>query len=1016
MTNTNRKLISGICLSVTVLAWASCRNKSPDGKPVVLGGGNLQITLGSGNGLPVAIESRVAGRERAWMSGPAQLTVSRKVDGIRDFVKLCRVHSGKDGVDVSSDMEGLGLKLSHRLTISGGKAVWEMTFSGNEKRTEHEVSLDLPILFPKARVFVPSQYGVMDVDAYPSFKPEAYARFSWEDKQTHILPLVSVMDPETDNAVTIALPVDENIPHLQVAWSDSRNLVLKMGRRGMGGGRPTTIRILLYVHPADYRSALKVYSDDFPAYFRPVLPRGPYEGTFWYHHILSHPDFEEMARQNVRFVWSSFWFTRMGDFMPSAKEWYPYTYSRWWKLKETMSDEKIAAFIKTMHEHDIGTYAYFNVTEYGGAGDKDGGTEAPDRELTGPLAAALVRNPDGKAIPTWEGSKVVNPGPASPYRQMLMDQARRHVQRIPEFDGFIVDRLDWASGFDYSRDDGLSMDGDRPMENMAVPVADALGELNRIAHEAGKRVILNQFWRADVLRDADGYCHENDYLPAMAYVAPFRPASAWHRRSYSGDLLPFEAQMKRRLFWALFPQFVAHEFPVSQQDPNPRAADLMEIYAPLFAPLIGKEQVLEPHCVAVTGPNDTNLFFNGQRQYVAPVVSRVKFMSRPTGTTEAADLTLRVAGAAGLSWAHVYSADGPPYRAQVEMADGAARVRLEKHGSSSMVVVGRAPEPPLDSSASERLAGIRAKLFPATAGPGKSVERPVVRDVEGIEIEVSGTSVGASYPVTAVGVFVGGRKVGEIRDAASRFHAILPMAVLPANPPVVGLVPGDEGTWLAPERVNLIVRTKGGAAWRAASWEYGDNCGAEGIRGISLPLSWRTLAPLEKAAARFVAKDLRTGGLWQGKIGRTASWMPGVREGEAQSGFSMRISKGRGRDWTYSSHEDARVLRDSSEPVPAAAGRATCWFGQDQTEIRIDPPGKGSYRLTVYLLDYDRAGRAGKISVSNGDKVLDEKVISVEDAQGGVYISWDVSGPITIRSVKEAGPDALISGVFIDRK
>ncbi len=36
-------------------------------------------------------------------------------------------------------------------------------------------------------------------------------------------------------------------------------------------------------------------------------------------------------------------------------------------------------------------------------------------------------------------------------------------------------------------------------------------------------------------------------------------------------------------------------FPISQESQNPRAADLLEVYAPLFAALDRKEAVLLPH-------------------------------------------------------------------------------------------------------------------------------------------------------------------------------------------------------------------------------------------------------------------------------------------------------------------------------------------------------------------------------------------------------------------------------------
>ena len=264
-----------------------------------------------------------------------------------------------------------------------------------------------------------------------------------------------------------------------------------------------------------------------------------------------------MARQKVRYIWSSFWFTHLGEYLPDEKQWMPYTYAAWWKLAQTMSDEKIRAFIRRMHEQGIGTYAYFNVTEYGGAGGKSGDTAAAERILREKFANALMKDPAGQAIPTWEGAMAMNAGKNYSMWPFLRDQVRRHIERLPEFDGFVIDRLDWASTYDYGHDDGLTMIGARPAENMALPVGQAVEEVCRMSHAAGKRVFVNQFWRVEVLKDTDGVCHESDYLPAMGYLIPLRPASAWSLvKNYQGDLLQFEGQLKRRLHWALFPQMM----------------------------------------------------------------------------------------------------------------------------------------------------------------------------------------------------------------------------------------------------------------------------------------------------------------------------------------------------------------------------------------------------------------------------------------------------------------------------
>jgi hypothetical protein len=496
------------------------------------------------------------------------------------------------------------------------------------------------------------------------------------------------MDPHTDQALTVALPPNVNIPHLQVEWIGGRVLRLTLGHRAMGGGKASPLRLLFYAHPADYRSALKAYSDEFPEYFEPPLPRGPGDGVFWYHHIQDHPDYAEMARQHVRYMWSSFWFTYLGDYMPDGPEWAPYTYGHWWKLGQTMSDAKIKAFVAEMKQHGIGIYGYFNVTEFGGKGGAaDDSTAIPDDLLKNRFAAAVVKDAQGRAVPSWEGSADMNPRLDGPFWPWLKVQCERYFERLPELEGLIIDRLDWSSRIDYGHDDGFSMIGSQPVENMAQPVAAAVQEVCRIAHAAHRRVLVNQFWRVEVLRDVDGYCHENDYVPALAYLAPYRPLAAWEERAkYDGDLLQFEKQMKLRLRCACFPQMIAHQFPISQQKPNPRAADVMELYAPLFEPLIGKRQVLLPHCIEATGENDVNLFRNDKDEYVAPLTSRTRHRARGAVDVETVTVTLRTPDAAEFRSATVYSADGPAYEATVASAPGRAVIRVGKHGTASVVV------------------------------------------------------------------------------------------------------------------------------------------------------------------------------------------------------------------------------------------------------------------------------------------------------------------------------------------
>ncbi len=560
---------------------------------------------------------------QAWLQGPMRLNVRNEVDDDAVQVPL------SPGVDLQQSLAPLPLQLTCRWTAGPRGAICDFEFAGSESRLGHTVVLELPVLTDRSLIFTPGERGVMSVAAQPSYEPVPYGHMGWNDGRHYVLPLVSIFHPTDDSALTIALPPDVNIPHLQVAWQDASTVRLQMSHRGLGGGQPSPLRVLFYTHPADYRCVLRAYSEDFPRYFQPTLPRGPYEGAFWYHHIHAHPDFTELARQKVRFIWSSFWFTHLGEYLPDEQQWFPYTYAKWWSLGEPMNDGTIRAFIDDMHEHRIGVFAYFNVTEYGGAGGKEGDTATAAHLLQEQFANALMKDEAGQAISTWEGAMAMNARRDCALYPALAEQIRRHVTRLPELDGFVIDRLDWGSRYDFGHDDGLTMLGAQAVENMAGPVSDGVAEVCRQSHAAGWRVYVNQFWRLEMLRDVDGYCHESDIVRGIGYLAPLRPASAWHmRKPYHGDLLQFEGQLKQRLQFALQPQMIAHEFPISQQAADPDAADLLEIYAPLFETLDGKVQVLAPHCVAATGANDVNLFVNRSGHYVIPLTSRVRFLSR----------------------------------------------------------------------------------------------------------------------------------------------------------------------------------------------------------------------------------------------------------------------------------------------------------------------------------------------------------------------------------------------------
>jgi len=304
-------------------------------------GKGLKFRIDRTTGLPSQLETKVGEASVAWLSGSVQLHARNEATNVAAAFATGQAELDSTGLRVSGSAAAMSLNLSQEWQSTPSGLTWDLTFTGDGKRAGHEVIIDLPILTPASQVFTPSERGLIDVGRRPDYQAVQYGHPGVYTNRAYVLPLVSVFDVKRDSALTIALPADVNTPDLRVSWKGARTLRIQLGHRAMGGGMPSTLRLLFYAHPADYRSVLKAYINDFPRYFKPALPRGPYEASFYYHSIEDHPDFDEMARQNVRYLWSSFWFTHVGEYLPPETEWYPYSHSNWWRLGRKMSDVKI---------------------------------------------------------------------------------------------------------------------------------------------------------------------------------------------------------------------------------------------------------------------------------------------------------------------------------------------------------------------------------------------------------------------------------------------------------------------------------------------------------------------------------------------------------------------------------------------------------------------------------------------------------------------------------------------------
>jgi hypothetical protein len=132
---------------------------------------------------------------------------------------------------------------------------------------------------------------------------------------------------------------------------------------------------------------------------------------------------------------------------------------------------------------------------------------------------------------SWEDCIFVDPGEPV-YHEFLIEQARRHIEKLPESSGICIDRLDWCRMYNHARDDGLSWFNGKLVRSLIVSWKGISEKLCAMMHNADKAVYVNNHVkRIDILKNIDGIFDEFTYdgcpLNLTAFLCVERPALGW---------------------------------------------------------------------------------------------------------------------------------------------------------------------------------------------------------------------------------------------------------------------------------------------------------------------------------------------------------------------------------------------------------------------------------------------------------------------------------------------------------
>ena len=114
--------------------------------------------------------------------------------------------------------------------------------------------------------------------------------------------------------------------------------------------------------------------------------------------------------------------------------------------------------------------------------------------------------------------------------------------------------------------------------------------------------------------------------------------------------------------------------------------------------------------------------------------------------------------------------------------------------------------------------------------------------------------------------------------------------------------------------------------------------------------------------------------------------------------------------WAASTNQP-QALQD----VGGSGALAACWYAPTGFTVDVDLTDGQAHDLALYFMDWgDNGTRSEQVQISNAATGAVLSTQSVSSFRSGVYLDWKVSGNVLITITDEAGPNAVLSGLFFD--
>jgi hypothetical protein len=439
-----------------------------------------------------------------------------------------------------------------------------------------------------------------------------------------VIPLVTVAEPDTDSALGVVLSPEDPLLELSLTVEAAGAFAFRRLDHRLSRTNSVRFAMDLVAHAADWRAALGWMTRRYAPFFEPPNPHAhQFAGLGAYSDWEGDLDAARLKRMGFRVNWkASYDFPYMGMFLPPIADDTPYP--RLIKGNRT-SIAQMRDYSRRMKALGFSVLNYFNVTEFGATTgmppEADPGLAPSERWrnvhnfMRDEVADGILLDLQGRRLPSWEGCVVMDCG-GPRYRAFLLEQAQRHIEKLPDSDGICIDRLDWLRWVNFRADDGVSWRRAQPVRSLYSSWRGLLPDLGALFHASNKVIFVNAMInRTDLLRHVDGIYHEFGHngreLNGTALQCVFKPAIAWTPDENALKPDP-DAYFQRHLYLGVFPTA-----PLPANDHTIAASAWTDRwyldYGPLFDALRGRRWVLQPRAVEVLrGTAKANLFQTGE--------------------------------------------------------------------------------------------------------------------------------------------------------------------------------------------------------------------------------------------------------------------------------------------------------------------------------------------------------------------------------------------------------------------